>query len=82
MGKQDKLLGKLGVARKVFPWNELVTLLTQLGYEKKEMSGSRVRFYHKGRDALLLLHKPHPENKLKGGALKSVKAHLKQEGWL
>jgi len=52
MGKQDKLLGKLGVARKVFPWNELVTLLTQLGYEKKEMSGSRVRFYHKGRDAL------------------------------
>jgi len=51
MGKQDKLLGKLGVARKVFPWNELVTLLTQLGYEKKEMSGSRVRFYHKGRDA-------------------------------
>ncbi|MFL0806926.1 MAG: type II toxin-antitoxin system HicA family toxin [Oceanobacter sp.] len=82
MGKQDKLLGKLGVARKVFPWNELVTLLTQLGYEKKEMSGSRVRFYHKGRDALLLLHKPHPENELKGGALKSVKAHLKQEGWL
>ena len=82
MGKQDKLLGKLGVARKVFPWNELVTLLTQLGYEKKEMSGSRVCFYHKGRDALLLLHKPHPENELKGGALKSVKAHLKQEGWL
>ncbi|AWB69135.1 type II toxin-antitoxin system HicA family toxin (plasmid) [Saccharobesus litoralis] len=82
MGKQEKLLIKLSDARKVFPWNELVTLLSQLGYEKKEMAGSRVRFYHYGNDALLLLHKPHPENELKGGALKSVKSHLKQEGWL
>ena len=82
MGKQAKLLTKLGAARKVFPWSDLVALLLQLGYEKKEMAGSRVRFYHRGNDALLLLHKPHPENELKGGALKSVKSHLKQEGWL
>lgn len=82
MGKQEKLLSKLSDSRKVFPWSDLVTLLSQLGYEKKEMSGSRVRFYHQKNDALLLLHKPHPENEIKGGALKSVKAHLKQEGWL
>ncbi|RCX01243.1 HicA-like toxin of HicAB toxin-antitoxin system [Marinomonas foliarum] len=82
MGKQEKLMDKLRSARKVFPWSELVTLLIQLGYEKKEMAGSRVRFYHKGKDAMLLLHKPHPENELKGGALKSVKLHLIQEGWL
>lgn len=82
MGKLEKLLNKLDRSRKVFPWNELVTLLAQLGYEQKEMAGSRVRFYHKEKDALLLLHKPHPENELKGGALKSVKSHLKQEGWL
>ena len=82
MSKLEKLLDKIARSRKVFPWNELVTLLMQLGYEQKEMAGSRVRFYHKENDALLLLHKPHPENELKGGALKSFKSHLKQEGWL
>lgn len=82
MSKLEKLLDKIARSRKVFPWNELVTLLMQLGYEQKEMAGSRVRFYHKENDALLLLHKPHPENEQKGGALKSVKSHLKQEGWL
>ncbi len=69
-------------AKKVFPWSDLVTLLSQLGYLKKEMEGSRVRFYHPSKDALLLLHKPHPENELKGGALKSIKVHMKQEGWV
>lgn len=82
MGKQEKLMEKLRSARKVFPWSDLVTLLTQLGYEKKEMAGSRVRFYHQDKDTILLLHKPHPENELKGGALKSIKVHLLEEGWL
>ncbi|MCY7297358.1 type II toxin-antitoxin system HicA family toxin [Alteromonas sp. a30] len=58
-----------GKARKVFPWAELQSLLLSLGYEKQEMSGSRVRFYH-------------PENEIKGGALKAVKDHFEQEGWL
>lgn len=49
MGKQEKLMDKLGTDKKVFPWNDLVTLLIQLGYEKKEMAGSRVRFITKVR---------------------------------
>ena len=31
---------------------------------------------------MILLHRPHPENEIKGGALKSVKQALKQEGFL
>lgn len=46
------------------------------------MEGSRVRFYNAKLDSLILLHKPHPENELKGGALKSIKQILKQEGFL
>jgi len=46
------------------------------------MAGSRVRFYHKDNDALLLLHRPHPSNEIKGGALGDVKEHLEQEGGL
>ncbi|TCB21476.1 toxin-antitoxin system protein HicA [Acinetobacter sp. ANC 5045] len=31
---------------------------------------------------MVLLHRPHPENEIKGGALKAVKQALKQEGFL
>jgi len=43
------------------------------------MADSRVHFYSVELDSIILLHKPHPENEIKGGALKSVKATLRQE---
>lgn len=82
MSKTEKLLTKLRNANGVFAWKSLVTLLTQLGYEKQEMAGSRVRFYNPELESLILLHKPHPENEIKGGALKALKQTLTQEGLL
>lgn len=82
MSKAEKLLEKLAVAKSTFVWADLLSLLSRLGYEKKEMAGSRVRFYNAERDHLILLHKPHPENYIKGGALKSVKESLKEVGLL
>ncbi|WP_439242557.1 type II toxin-antitoxin system HicA family toxin [Lonepinella sp. BR2474] len=82
MGKAEKLLEKLACTKNTFVWTDLVTLLIQQGYEKQEMAGSRVRFFNAGRDHIILLHKPHPENYIKGGALKSVKESLKQVGIL
>jgi predicted RNA binding protein YcfA (HicA-like mRNA interferase family) len=82
MTKLVKLLNKLNNSKNTFVWTDLVTLLAQLGYTKKEMAGSRVRFYNEKIDSMILLHKPHPENEIKGGALKSVKTTLKQEGLL
>ena len=82
MGRVEKLLDKLAQSKSTFSWTELVTLLAQQGYEKREMAGSHVRFYHSGLDHTILLHKPHPENYIKGGALKSVKEALKQVGIL
>jgi len=38
--------------------------------------------FSRGLEHDLHLHKPHPENIIKGGALKAVKLHLKQEGYL
>ncbi len=46
MGKLDKLRDAFLQSRKTFAWSELVSLLNLLGYEKKEMQGSRVRFYN------------------------------------
>ncbi len=82
MTKEEKFLQKLRNSKKTFPWRDLCSLLSSLGYEKKEMAGSRVRFYNKSLSSLLLLHKPHPENEIKGGALKSVKSKLTEDGFL
>lgn len=82
MGKIEKLLERLSNSKNTFSYKDLVVLLNQLGYEKFEMSGSRVRFFNPKSEHLILLHRPHPENEIKGGALKSVKQALKQEGFL
>ena len=81
MTKQDKLLASLRNT-KTFKWAKVETLFAQLGYQQKEMAGSRVRFFNQGTGAYILLHCPHPENEVKGGALKSIKEHLKSEGYL
>lgn len=81
MGKSEKLLERFSNSKKMFEWSELVVLLSSLGYEKKEMQGSRVRFIHPVYKTIML-HRPHPENHIKGGALKDVKKILKDEGVL
>lgn len=82
MTKSEKLLEKLGHAKNTFPYKDLVVLLNQLEYVKTEMAGSRVRFFNAKTEHMILMHRPHPENEIKGGALKAVKLALKQEGFL
>ncbi|NOL50144.1 type II toxin-antitoxin system HicA family toxin [Pelistega europaea] len=82
MSKLEKLLLKLQQTRTTIEWREIVSLLVMLGYEKKEMSGSRVRFYHHGTKHLILLRRPHPESYLKGGALRAIRDALVAEGYL
>lgn len=82
MSRRDKLLAKLNAANNTFPWADLETLMVQLGYEQQEKAGSRVRFYNAKTGHMLRLHRPHPENIIKGGALKAVCLALKQEGYL
>lgn len=82
MNKIEKLLEKLKNAKNTFPYKELVALLNKLEYEKCEMAGSRVRFFNAKTAHLILLHRPHPENEIKAGALKAIKQALKQEGIL
>ncbi len=82
MGRKEKLLTKLQEANNTYPWSDLVTLLKQLGYEKEEMAGSRIRFYHQKRQHMIRLHKPHPANEIKGGALRDIRNQFEQEGYL
>ncbi|EAA9452752.1 TPA: type II toxin-antitoxin system HicA family toxin [Escherichia coli] len=82
MGKTDKLLAKFLNSKKMFEWDELVVLFSSLGYVKKEMQGSRVRFFNAEINHTILMHRPHPESYIKGGTLKAIKQNLKEAGLL
>lgn len=82
MSKNEKLLVKFLNSKKTFEWAELVVLFSSLGYEKKEMEGSRVRFFNNEINHTILMHRPHPESYIKGGTLKAIKQNLKEVGVL
>jgi len=77
MSKTDKLIKKLRGGSS-FTWNELKTLLGQLGWEKLDGGGSRVKFF-KG-SIPSYLHKPHPGNELKAYAKRDIIKTLEKEG--
>lgn len=79
MSKFEKLLQRLKSKPKDFTWDELLVLLSKLGFEKLEGSGSRVKFYHQNLDCMIQLHKPHPNKVLKLYALKEILEVLKRE---
>ena len=62
MSKIEKLLTRLYSKPKDFTYQELKTLLEQLGfieYNKGKTSGSRVKFKNERCDVTIELHKPH-----------------------
>jgi predicted RNA binding protein YcfA (HicA-like mRNA interferase family) len=80
MSKKSKLLKKFLVIpiKKDLTFDELSTLLLSCGYIKVEGSGSAVKFYHKEKDHLINLHKPHPDNILKLYLIKQIQKKLKE----
>lgn len=82
MSKREKLIAKLLSSKAVFTWQELATLLGQLGYEQIEGSGSRVKFDNGDATAMINLHRPHPGNELKRYVREQVIEKLKAGGFI
>ena len=80
MSRQEKLLAKLLNRQASFSWPDLVTLLVGLGYRQIEGVGSRVKFDNGDPQAMINLHKPHPDNELKAYVKRQVIEHLKAGG--
>lgn len=87
MSKHDKVLKR--ILSKPVPaditWNQLKGVLFSLGYEEVKTGktgGSRRRFFHKGKDALITLHEPHPSSIVKKGCLSDVVTHLREHGFI
>lgn len=82
MSKHEKLLLRLLSNPSDFTWEELITLLTKLGYEelkKGKTGGSRRKLADK-KNNIIMLHKPHPGNIVKQYAIRQVVEHLREKG--
>ena len=75
MTRNEKLKRRILQLPKDFSFEELESLLYQLGFNrdnKGKTSGSRVRFYHQEKHLQYLTHKPHPHSIIKEKALKTL----------
>ncbi|MBR5400863.1 MAG: type II toxin-antitoxin system HicA family toxin [Treponema sp.] len=82
MGKKEKLIKRLKSKPKDFTFDEAETLLGCLSYSrsnKGKTSGSRVMFTSSVHPSILL-HKPHPNNELKGYQVQQLIDILEEEG--
>lgn len=84
MGSKEKLIERFKRLPNDFTFDEMERLLSIFGYEKSnkgKTSGSRV-IYRNENKRPIMLHKPHPENIIKGYAMKQVLDELKEAGFL
>ncbi len=85
MSKIDKARKRIFSKPKDYTYTEAKFLLAQIGFEeynKGKTSGSRVKFYRQKDQRVILLHKPHPGDVMKPGAVKQLAEYLVKMGEL
>ena len=81
----EKAKERIKLKPKDYTYTEARALLAQMGfieYNKGKTSGSRVKFYRPEDKKVILLHKPHPGDIMKQGALKDLLEFLLDLGEL
>ncbi len=79
MSKFEKARDRILLKPKDYTYTEAKFLLKQLGFiefHKGKTSGSRVKFFREKDKKIILLHKPHPGDVMKPGAVKSLVEYL------
>jgi predicted RNA binding protein YcfA (HicA-like mRNA interferase family) len=84
MSKHQKALEKLCAVPPAadIKWQELKSVLEHLGYEMLKNSGSRRKFFHAEKKALISCHQPHPSPNVDKGCIADVIEHLKVNGFI
>jgi predicted RNA binding protein YcfA (HicA-like mRNA interferase family) len=84
MAKHQKALERLcsTPAPSDFKWLELKGVLEHLGYRMLKNSGSRRKFFHEGKKALIICHQPHPSPDVGKTCITDVVEHLKDYGFI
>lgn len=82
MSKIKKVLAKIHTKPTDFTWDELTRIMSYFGYKKLEGDGSRVKFYHKEKNTLLAIHKPHNPTTLRPYQINDTISRLERDGFL
>jgi hypothetical protein len=85
MSKFEKAKERIKLKPKDYTYTEAKSLLSQMDfveYHKGKTSGSRVKFYREKDQKIILLHKPHPDDTMKPGAIKDLVEFLSNLGEL
>ena len=85
MSRFEKAKERLRSRPKDYTYTEARVLLSQIGfteYMKGKTSGSRIKFYREKDQKIILLHKPHPGDIMKPGAVKDLSEFLLNLGEL
>lgn len=84
MSKHQKALAKLCSTPPAadIKWDELKAVLEHLGYEMLKNSGSRRKFVHPVKKAVIICHEPHPSPEVDKACIKDVVAHLKANSFI
>lgn len=75
MSKNEKAKERIRLKPRDYTYTEAKALLTQLGFvefNKGKTSGSRVKFFRETDKKVIMLHKPHPGDVMKQGAVKAL----------
>jgi predicted RNA binding protein YcfA (HicA-like mRNA interferase family) len=84
MSKHQKALDKLCATPPPadIKWQDLKAVLEHLGYVLLKNTGSRRKFYHEEKKALIICHEPHPTPNVDKGCVADVVEHLRAKGFI
>lgn len=84
MAKHEKALEKMCAipTPSDVKWGELQKVLERLGYKMLNGKGSRRKFYHGDKNALIICHAPHPSPNVDKGCVADVVLHLREHGFI
>lgn len=79
MSKLQKAVARLLSKPADYTWDELLSLMTALGYELRTSGGSGRKFFDPETKALFFLHEPHPSKVLKAYQVRAAVQFLRSE---
>ena len=83
--KKEKLIKRFRTQPRDFTFEEVVALFQSFGFtleNKGTTSGSRVRFYNESDQNAYIMHKPHPNNIIKGYMMKEILNFLLKNNYI
>ena len=85
MGRIEKKIERLKSKPRDFTWKELKSVMSHFDYQELKhgkTGGSRVKFFNKDQNSLIVLHRPHNPETLRGYQIDLVLTKLSEAGIL